>query len=168
MKYIFILSSVFTSFFASAQNEVALFPAASPKGSLSQMVGNTKIEIEYERPLARKRKIFGDLLPWNQLWRTGAGPYTKIKIDKSVIIEGQKVPSGHYSLFTIPNPEAWIVIINSDTTLYGSYGYNQSKDVARFVVTPRLTERFYEALTVDIDLMQSNARLYFIMDQYST
>ncbi len=123
------------------------------------MIGNTKIEVEYERPLARKRTIFGNVVPWNQLWRTGAGSSTKIKIDKAVVIEGQRIPSGKYSLFTIPNPESWVVILNADTTLYGTYGYNQSKDVARFVVIPRPTQRHYEAFTIDIDLMQSNAKL---------
>jgi tetratricopeptide (TPR) repeat protein len=160
MKYIFIIVLVLTSFFSNAQNEVTLFPSPSPKGIISQIVGNTKIDIEYERLLARNRRIFGDLVPWNQIWRTGAGSSTKIRIDKPVILEGQKVPAGNYSLFTIPNLESWVVVINADTTLYGSYGYNQAKDIARFVVMPQKTERYYEALTIDIDLMQSNARLY--------
>ena len=160
MKYIFIAGLVLTSFYLNAQNETYIFPAASPKGAISQVVGNTQIQIEYERPLARKRKIFGDLVPWNKVWRTGAGHCTKIKLDKPVIIEGQNVPRGHYSLFTIPNPEEWVVIINSDTSLYGSYGYNPTKDVARFVVNPKLSGRYYEALTIDVDIMQSNAKLY--------
>jgi hypothetical protein len=160
MKYLFLTGFAFAHFYLAAQNEVTIFPVASPKGTISQMVGNTKVEIEYERPLARKRQIFGDLVPWNKVWRTGAGPSTKIRLDKPVLMEGQKVPSGSYSLFTIPNPEKWIVMINSDTSLYGSYGYNPLKDIARFVVTPRLTERHYEALTIDIDLVQSNAKFY--------
>ncbi len=160
MKYLFLLGYLLTYFFSHAQHEVALYPVASPKGVVFQSVGNTKVTVEYERPLARKRIIFGHLVPWNQLWRTGAGPSTKIKIDKAVIIEGQKIPPGTYSLFTIPNPETWVVILNADTTLYGTYGYHPSKDVARFVVTPRASPRYYEALTIDIDLLQSDARLY--------
>ena len=160
MKYLFFVSFLLTNLFLNAQSEVALFPVASPKGGISQIIGNTKIEIEYERPLARKRTIFGNVVPWNKLWRTGAGSSTKITIDKAVVIEGQRIPSGKYSLFTIPNPESWIVILNTDTTLYGTYGYNQSKDIARFVVNPRPTQRYYEAFTIDIDLVQSNARLF--------
>ena len=159
MKHIFITVLVLTSFYLHAQNEEYIFPTASPGGTISQVVGNTQIEIEYERPLARKRKIFGDLVPWNKVWRTGAGHCTKIKLDKPVIIEGQNVPRGHYSLFTIPNPEEWVVIINSDTSLYGSYDYNPTKDIARFVVKPRQAGRYYEALTIDVDIMQSNAKL---------
>lgn len=160
MKYLFIISFLFTYFSVRAQNEVGLFPAASPKGRVFQVVGNTEIEIEYERPLARKRQIFGDLVPWNKVWRTGAGPCTKIKLDKPVLMEGQSVPAGHYALFTIPHPETWVVILNSDTSLYGSYGYDPQKDVARFVVTAQVSERYYEALTIDLDLVQSNAKLY--------
>ena len=89
MKFLFLLCFLLTGFFLRAQNEVALFPVASPKGIITQMVGNTKVEIEYERPLARKRNIFGNVVPWNQLWRTGAGSSTKIRIDKAVVIEDQ-------------------------------------------------------------------------------
>ncbi len=160
MKQLFFVSFLLATFFATAQNEVALFPVASPRGSIYQQVGNTTITVEYERPLARMRTIFGNLVPWNQLWRTGAGASTKIRFGKAVEVEGQQVPAGTYSLFTIPSPESWIVILNADTTLYGTFGYSQEKDVARFVVSPRATQRYYEALTLDIDLVQSNARLF--------
>lgn len=154
------ISFLLTSLCLRAQNGEYIFPVASAKGSISQVVGNTQIEIEYERPLVRERKIFGDLVPWNKVWRTGAGHCTNIKLDKSVTIEGQRVPSGHYSLFTIPHLERWIAIINTDTALYGTLGYDQAKDVARFVVTPKLSERYFEALTIDVDILQNNAKLY--------
>ena len=136
------------------------FPSLSPKGNIVQTVGNTKIEVEYERPSARNRKIFGELVPWNKVWRTGAGHCTKISFDKSVKVGGQPVSAGTYSLFTIPGKERWVVIINSDTTLYGSYDYNAKKDVARFVVKPVKPERFFETLTIDIDLVPNNAKMY--------
>ncbi len=160
MKYLFSVSLLLAAIVSKAQNEVALFPVASPRGTISQVIGNTTVDIEYERPLARKRIIFGNLVPWNQLWRTGAGASTKIDISRAVVIEGQQIPPGKYSLFTIPNPDRWVVILNTDTTLYGTYGYSQSKDIARFVVIPRATQRHYEALTIDIDLVQTNGRLY--------
>jgi tetratricopeptide (TPR) repeat protein len=160
MKCLLLFSFTFSTLFSNAQNEVALFPVASPMGHISQIIGNTKLEIEYERPLARKREIFGELVPWNQVWRTGAGASTKIKISKAAVVEGQSIPPGRYSLFTIPGADTWVVILNSDTTLYGTYGYDRAKDIARFVVTPKLSHRFYEALTIDVDLVQSNARLY--------
>ena len=136
------------------------YPSFSPKGNISQVVGNTLLSVEYERPSARKRLIFGGLVPWNKVWRTGAGNCTKIGFDKEVSIGGQKVPAGHYSVFTIPNPNKWIVIINKDTTLYGSYDYNYKNDVARFSVLPTETDRYYETLNFDIQLDQHNAKMY--------
>lgn len=162
MKQAVLAIFVLISFCIHAQQPDYIFPPTnpSPQGTISQVVGNTRMEIEYERPLARKRQIFGDLVPWHKVWRTGAGHCTKIKFDKPVIVEGQKIAAGHYSLFTIPGPREWVIIFNSDTSLYGSYGYNVAKDVARFVVTPASTGRHYEALTIDVDLLQNNARLY--------
>lgn len=158
------LSAIFVliSFYLHAQTTDYVFPTTnpSPRGTIAQVVGNTSIEIEYERPLARRRQIFGDLVPWAKVWRTGAGHCTKIKFDKQVIVEGQRVVAGHYSLFTIPGPDHWVIILNSDTSLYGSYGYDVTKDIARFVVASVPTERHYEALTIDVDLLQNNARLY--------
>ena len=136
------------------------YPSLSPKGQISQVIGNTTIDIEYERPSARDRKIFGELVPWNKVWRTGAAYCTKISFDRSVVIGKQRVEAGKYSVFTVPNPEEWIVILNSDTTLYGSSKYQSEKDVARFAVIPSPSDRFYETLTFDIDLIPNNARIY--------
>lgn len=136
------------------------FPSLSPKGNITQVIGDTRIEVEYERPAARNRVIFGGLVPWNKVWRTGAGYCTKIRFDKPVSVGGQQIEAGHYSLFTIPSPNSWIVIFNTDTTLYGSYGYDEKKDVARFVVNSLKPDRFYETLTIDIDFIPNHARMY--------
>lgn len=79
---------IVANIFAIAQSDYP-YPSLSPLGKISQQVGNTVIDIEYERPSARKRKIFGELVPWNKVWRTGAGYCTKIWFDKPVIVEGQ-------------------------------------------------------------------------------
>ncbi len=71
------------------------YPALSPPGKLSQIAGNTFIEVEYERPSARKRKIFGEVVPWNKVWGTGAGCCTKIRFDRPVRVKGQQIP-GEY------------------------------------------------------------------------
>jgi hypothetical protein len=160
MKHLFLLCLLLSTIYLSAQNEVPLFPVASPKGVLSQQVGTTNITVEYERPLARGRHLFGNVVPWGQLWRTGAGQSTTLKFDKAVLVEGQRIPAGKYALFTIPREDRWIVVFNADTSLYGTMGYAQTKDIARFAVTSQVTQRYYEALTVDIDLVQSNALLY--------
>ena len=136
------------------------FPSLSPSAYLSQQVGDTHIEIWYDRPAARGREIFGELVPWGQVWRTGAGPCTKIRFDQAVQVGGQSVPAGTYALATIPYPERWMVILHRDTSLYGAYGYDPAQDVARFWVPSGRSERFYEALTLDLDFIPNDARLY--------
>jgi len=135
------------------------FPPLSVKGSISQQVGYTQVKIEYERPSARNRKIFGGLVPWNEVWRTGAGPCTKITFNEEVQIGKQRVAAGTYSIFSIPNPEEWVIILNTDTSLYGAYDYDVQKDVARFTVPVIPTSRYYETLTFDIDVIPNNARI---------
>jgi len=156
LTLIFIISSIP---FIAQETEFP-FPSFSPKGNLFQNVGNTLIEVEYERPSVRKREIFGSLVPWNKVWRTGAGNSTKIRFDKEVEVGGQKISAGSYSLFTIPNPKEWVVIINKDTTLYGSYDYNYKEDIARFTVIPTETDRFYETLNFDIEISHHNAKIH--------
>ncbi len=146
-----------TSISIIAQHE---FPPLSHMGKIYQVVGDTKVEIEYERPSVRNRKIFGGLVPWNKVWRTGAGYCTKISFDKSVKVGGQQIDKGRYSLFTIPNKEEWVIIFNRDTTLYGSYNYDPALDVARFSSKSTPSNRRYETLTFDIDLVPNNAIVY--------
>jgi len=148
------------SFGSHAQNEPYPYPSLSPKGKISQNVGNTLIQIEYERPAVRKRKIFGALVPWNEVWRTGAGNCTKISFDSNVVVGGQKIAAGKYALLTIPGESEWTVILNKDTTLYGTAAYNPKKDEARFVTIPGKTQRFYETLNFDIEIIPNNARIF--------
>ncbi len=136
------------------------FPVLSPQGRIEQWVGNTYLTISYERPAARGREVFGGLVPYGKLWRTGAGYCTKLSVDQPVKIGNERVAAGRYSLFTIPDEDRWIVILNTDTLLYGVYGYDPAKDVVRFFVKPQRTERFYESLTFDIDVVPNDAMVY--------
>lgn len=156
MKFYFTLLLALFTISSVAQIE---FPSLSPKGSVEQKVGFTTIAIEYERPTVRGREIFGGLVPYKTLWRTGAGNCTKIKFDNEILINGTKIPSGQYSLFTIPDKQEWTIILNSDTTLYGTGGYDESKDVIRFKTISKTTDRYYESLTIDIDITEVNASL---------
>lgn len=159
-RFFLVLTSMLTCFSLLAQNEEYPYPSLSPKGKIVQVVGNTTIEIEYERPSARKRRVFGNLVPWNKPWRTGAGHCTKIRFSKGVVVGGQSVEAGSYSLFTIPNPDQWVIMLNRDTTLYGSYDYDPEKDVARFVALPSKSNRFYETLNFDIEILPNDAKLF--------
>lgn len=157
---ILILILVLVSSQINGQDTDFPYPSFSPKGNIAQTVGNTLIEVEYERPSVRKRQIFGGLVPWNKVWRTGAGNCTKIKFDKDVKIGGQNISAGNYALLTIPNIKEWVVIINKDTGLYGTSRYDLKNDMARFVVIPSESSRFYETLTIDIQLSEHNAKMY--------
>lgn len=156
-KYLFFTCLIVSCYSTYSQFN---YPSLSPKGEISQVVGNTKIKVEYERPSVRDRKIFGALVPWNKVWRTGAGRRTRISFDKPVKIGRQTLDAGRYSLFTIPNPDKWIIILSADTAEYGSTDYDIKKDVVRFVSFPKTTQRHYEALTIDIDIVPNNAKIY--------
>ena len=94
-------------------------PRVSPASEVEQMVGLTKIEIEYSRPSMRGREVFGNLVPFGKVWRTGADNSTKISFDTDVIISGKTIQSGTYSIFSIPNKESWEIILYSDVELWG-------------------------------------------------
>lgn len=156
MKVYLILLLTLYTFGLVAQTE---FPSLSPKGSIEQKVGITTVSIAYERPIARGRIIFGKLVPFEALWRTGAGNGTKIKFDNDIVIDDKLIPAGQYSLFTIPGKKEWTIILNSDNTIYGLEGYDKTKDVIRFKTEVNTTNRYYESFTIDIDLLETNSEL---------
>jgi len=141
------------------------FPSLSPKGRIEQNIGLTNLTIDYERPAARGRKIFGGLVKYDKLWRTGAGNCTKITFSKPVIIDNKKVNQGTYSIFTIPGMSEWTVILNKDTTLYGSGSYSEKNDLIRFKAKVQYTDRHYESLTIDIDVIPNNAVIYIAWER---
>ena len=94
-------------------------PRVSPASEVEQMVGLTEIEIEYSRPSMRGREVFGNLVPFGKVWRTGADNSTKISFDTDVIISGKTIQSGTYSISSIPNKESWEIILYSDVELWG-------------------------------------------------
>ena len=127
-----------TAFGLSAQIQT---PAASPMATISQQVGLTKVTVEYSRPSVKGRKIFGNLVPFDKVWRTGANQITTIKFDNDVMVSGQKIPAGSYGWYTIPGKTQWTIILNSDDKQWGAYAYDEKKDVARFKVTPYKTAK---------------------------
>jgi tetratricopeptide (TPR) repeat protein len=138
----------------------AKFPDLSSAGSITQKVGFTTIAVQYERPAARGRKIFGDLVPYGEVWRTGAGRCTQLSFTDMVVINNTKVDAGTYALLTIPGKSEWTIILNTDTSLYGTGRYDKTKDEIRFVTKPDSAARFYESFTIDIDIVPNNAIVY--------
>ncbi len=115
-----------------------VFPRISPNASVSQVIGYTKITIDYCRPAVNDRKIWGALVPYNQIWRTGANEATTIQFTTDVIIEGHKVPAGIYSLYTIPTETEWTVILNKAFNVWG-LTYMPEEDFLRFKVKPTIS-----------------------------
>ncbi len=111
-------------------------PAPSPAASVSQRVGLTDIAVEYSSPGVKGRKVFGELVPYGELWRTGANKATKISFSKDVVFGGKEVSAGDYSVFTEPTAKRWTVILNRDTELWGNNGYDKKKDAVRVTVAP--------------------------------
>lgn len=126
-------------------------PTPSPEAAFTQQFGESEIQVAYARPSAKGRKIFGGLVPFDSLWRTGASECTVITLKEDVIIGGKKMSAGKYSLFTIPSANEWTVVLNSDVSMHGTFGYDAKKDVHRFTVKPMKTDRFYESFTIEIN-----------------
>ncbi|HNE30037.1 MAG TPA: DUF2911 domain-containing protein [Saprospiraceae bacterium] len=142
---------------ASAQIKT---PAPSPLCKFSQEVGLTKIEFEYSRPSVKGRKIFGDLVPFGELWRTGANASTKVTFGDDAKVGGQDIKAGTYALYTIPSEKEWTVIFYKNTTFWGAPESKDWKeeDVAVKVVAPvtPLAE-LEETLTIDVNNLRNNS-----------
>jgi hypothetical protein len=114
--------------------EAQKLPAPSPLGKVEQLVGLTNITVEYSRPAMKGRKIFGDLVPFDKVWRTGANLNTIIEFTGPVTVEGQELAEGKYSLFTIPGQQSWEVIFNKNIELQGEGDRKDEEDVLRVKV----------------------------------
>jgi Protein of unknown function (DUF2911) len=119
---------------AGITNAQVKMPAPSPTQTIKQDFALGSVELTYSRPSMKGRKIFGDLVPFKKVWRTGANSATLIRFNDAVEIAGKKIDTGSYSLYTIPNANEWEVIINKATGNWGTNGYNDSGDVVRFKV----------------------------------
>lgn len=111
-------------------------PRESPRASVSQVVGITRIAIEYHRPAVKGRTIWGELVPYDKVWRLGANEATTIELSDAVKVAGREVPAGTYGFFAIPGKERWTLILNKRSRQWGSFAYKTEEDVLRFAVTP--------------------------------
>ena len=127
------------------------FPAASPACTIKQRVGLTDIEVVYSRPGGKNRKIFDGVVPYGQVWRTGANAATKITFSTDVKLNGNAIPAGTYALFTIPGADEWTVIINKGAKQWGAFQYDEKQDVVRFKVTPIQLAEQIETFTIEFN-----------------
>jgi Protein of unknown function (DUF2911) len=143
-----IVTSFLFAGIAIAATAQVKFPAPSPTQTIKQDFGLGNIELTYSRPVAKGRKVFGDLVPFNELWRTGANGATILKLNDSYEIGGKLLDTGSYALYTIPNADSWTVILNKGIKNWGVDGYTESADVVRFNVTPMKTKTKIESFTM--------------------
>lgn len=111
-------------------------PAASPSATVSQVVGLSKITVDYSRPMLKGRQMMGSkLIPYGKVWRTGANKIPNLTISEDIMMEGKEVKAGTYGLVTIPGEQTWTIILSSNPNQWGTYNYKEAEDVLRFNVT---------------------------------
>ncbi len=133
-----------------AQSFVLNLPRGSQHAVVAQRIGITDITINYHRPLVNKRKIWGSLVPYGQVWRAGANENTTIDFSDPVTVEGKSLPAGTYGLHMLPGESEWTVIFSRNYTSWGSFTYDQAEDALRVTVKPVAAD-FHEALAYDFD-----------------
>lgn len=136
-----------------AQSLVLDLPRQSQGAKITQRIGITDVTISYHRPLINDRKVWGDLVPYGQVWRAGANENTTITFSDPVTIEGQALDRGTYGLHMIPNADEWTVIFSKNSTSWGAFTYDQSEDALRVKVKPQAAE-MHNALTYDFDQLK--------------
>lgn len=136
---------------ANAASAQLKLPAASSAQTVTQGLGIENVTLSYSRPSMNGRKIFGELVPYNEVWRTGANTNTTLTFEGDVSLNGHKLTAGTYALFTIPNKSEWTVIISKNTKQWGAYTYNQAEDALRFNVKPQTLNTAVETFTISFD-----------------
>ncbi len=167
--------------YALAQTTVRL-PRPSQKATVTQTIGVTDVTITYSRPGVKGRRIWGDpvasqagtkgeatlddqnirpkdapIVPWGHVWRTGANEATQFVITDDVLINGQKLPAGSYSLHTIPTKEEWTIVFNGTANQWGSFNYDPAKDTLRVKVKPQWTNDSQEWLEYSFPVVTPNS-----------
>ena len=134
-------------------------PTLSPFIKISQQIGLTEITLEYSRPSAKGREVFGALVPYDKIWRTGANASTKITLAEPAHVGGKLIEAGIYALYTIPGKENWTIIIHANTKMRSLAGdvYKQENDVFRFNVVPQRIEEYIETFTMQFADLGTNS-----------
>jgi hypothetical protein len=122
---------------------------ASPLDHARAEINGQQIEIQYGRPSMRGRTIFGGIVPWDQVWRTGANEATHLRIPAAVTIGGESLPAGEYTLWTIPSEEGWMLVVNSETGQWGT-AYNSDHDLLRVPMMTMSLEDPVEVFTISV------------------
>lgn len=134
-------------------------PRESPVAISQAQINDTYMQVVYGQPLMRDRIIFGELVPFDEIWRTGANEATQVYFDSDVMINGERVESGMYAVFTIPGEDAWTIILSEQLGQWGAFDYDSDYDVLRAEVEAHDTDEQWEALDIDFEETSDGARL---------
>ncbi len=148
----------------STSNAQIKTPQPSPSAKMEQVVGLTNVTLEYSRPAMRGRTIFGDLVPYGEVWRTGANANTKITFEDNVTIAGQELKKGTYAVYTIPNEKSWDVIFYSDSNNWGTpQKWDETKVAAKTTVEVYEMPMKIESFTMTFDDLATGSAVLGIL-----
>lgn len=158
MKRITLLLSLMIGVTAMAQE----LPQLSPRAKVEQRIGLTDFVLDYSRPSVRGRVIFGDLLPYGEVWRTGANMRSTFKVNHDIEIGGQKLQAGNYGLLTIPEKDSWAVIFSKNPEGWGESDYDKEEDVLRLEAKVNKKEETTETLWIGFDKLEAESGHFVI------
>lgn len=145
-----------------AAEEKVEFPSASQHAVVKQRVGLTDVEIDYSRPNKNNREIFGGLVPFDKMWRTGANDPTRIKFSGAVKLGEKDVPAGEYLVYTIPGANEWTIILSKDLKAESVADYKQEADVARITAKPTVLATPVETFTIGLEDLRANSANFYL------
>ena len=157
MKKITTSLLLIAALMSGAQAQDFKFPAPSPSTTIIQDFGTSSFTIKYSRPSMKGRTIMNDMLPYGNVWRTGANAATTITFEEEIRTDVGVLPAGTYAIYTIPNKESWTIIFNRGVKNWGSYEYNEKDDVIRIDVPTKTLSESVETFTIDIENMTINS-----------
>lgn len=165
MKKLLFPAIVLACFSFNSAAQVRM-PAPSPTQTIKQEFGIGSVEITYSRPAAKGRKIFGDLVPYNKLWRTGANAATRIVLTEPLEFAGKRIDTGTYVLYSIPGIDSWDIIFNKGLTNWGIDGYKEGQDVARIRIEPVKSKTKVESFTIQfVDVKPESCELQLLWEK---
>jgi hypothetical protein len=149
----------------SAFGQEAVSNRPSPLEIVTLKYEDTYVKITYGRPHKRGRNIFGELVPYGEIWRTGANEATEITTTGRIKLAGKEVRPGTYSIFTIPREDKWTIILNKDLGQWGAYNYRESFDLMRFDVPVETTGEIWEPFTIEFEQVKNGANIIMKWDK---
>jgi hypothetical protein len=165
MIKIFAVPALLLLFMGQSLAQEAITPRPSPTAIVTMKYEDTYVKVTYSQPHKRDRTIFGDLVKYGEVWRTGANEATEITVTEDIMVKDNRLPAGTYSVFTIPEEDTWTIIFNSELGQWGAYNYNEKADVLRVEVPVQEIENVvWEPFTIAFEQNNENADLNMMWD----